>query len=147
MTGQKNLEIALNGISSFGPIKRTSSIYESESWGIKNQPNFLNQVVEISTALEPEDLLQKALKLENSMGRERGEKWGSRIIDIDLLFYGNRVIDTETLKLPHPGIESRRFTLIPLAEMDPEWMHPISLKTMESLLSQCQDQGWVKKFL
>lgn len=144
---EKILFDAKEQISLIGSIKRSSSIYESESWGIEGQPDFLNQVLEIATDLPPEKLLLQLLEIENRLGRKRGIKYESRSIDIDILFYGSRVIQSENLTLPHPEIENRRFTLIPLAEMDPEWIHPISLKSMETLLDHCQDLGKVTKYL
>src|SRR5262245_47850928 len=98
-----------------GAVIISSSIYETEAWGKTDQTSFLNQALKISTELNARQLMRKVLRIEKSMGRERKEKMGPRLIDIDILFYGNEIHDLRFLKIPHPEIQNRRFVLVPLA--------------------------------
>lgn len=116
-----------------------SSIYETAPWGKSDQAWFLNVIVQVETSYNPEKLLNRLLDIEKELGRERVEKWGERSIDIDILYYHNETIDLPTLKIPHPGIPSRRFTLIPLAEMCSMESHPVLNKTQWELLAECTD--------
>ena len=127
-------------------VLRSSSIYETAAWGIEDQPGFLNQVLEVVTVLDPAELLKAILEIEQDMGRIRVRKWGERLIDIDILYYHDQVIDTEPLKVPHPGIPNRRFTLVPLVELDAKGLHPILRKSQELLLEECTDPLEVKVF-
>lgn len=122
-----------------GKTIASSSIYESEAWGKEDQDSFYNQVIQISTFLPPVYLMQCLLKIESRMGRIRNEKWGPRIIDLDLLFYGNKVLSSDILTLPHPGIPSRNFTLLPLTEIMPNFLHPLENKTIKELLASSPD--------
>ncbi|MEQ8473583.1 MAG: 2-amino-4-hydroxy-6-hydroxymethyldihydropteridine diphosphokinase [Marinoscillum sp.] len=117
-----------------------SSIYESAPWGEVNQPWFLNMVLRIDTIHNPQQLLQCCLDTEIQMGRKRHKKWGERIIDIDVLYYDNVMMDDVALTLPHPGIPIRRFTLMPLTEIAPNESHPILNQTNEELLGICPDE-------
>lgn len=138
---QQNLEIAkMNIVDSIGEIKNTSSIYQTEAWGLENQPDFLNQVVEVSSVLEPSLLIEECLSIETRMGRIRKVHWGERLIDIDVLFIDNEVINTQRLTVPHPEIKNRRFTLQPLVELIPTYKHPVLDKTIEQLLYDCSDE-------
>ena len=123
-----------------GEVTATSSIYETKAWGVTNQPDFLNQVIIISSDLEAAALLGKLETIEIELGRERHQRWHERTIDIDILYYNQEVIDTENLKVPHPQIAFRRFTLIPLAELSPDWVHPELGKTQSELLETCPDE-------
>ena len=105
---------------------RVSSIYESEPLLEMRQPKYLNLVLCGLTVLSPIELLEKCQQIENKLGRVRKERWGSRTIDRDILSYGNEIIDTEKLKIPHPEIEKRSFVLLPLFELSPDWVHPES---------------------
>ncbi|MBC6400539.1 MAG: 2-amino-4-hydroxy-6-hydroxymethyldihydropteridine diphosphokinase [Ekhidna sp.] len=116
-----------------------SSIYETAPWGKEDQNWFLNMVLQIETSLAPDKLLQKICYVEAELGRIRKEKWGSRIIDIDILYYHDQIIKSEHLIIPHPGIADRKFTLVPLVEMRPLELHPISKKTQTDLLAECAD--------
>lgn len=121
-------------------ITARSSIYRSEPWGRPDQPWFLNQVLSIETIHPPHKLLQCCLETEVQMGRKRFKKWGQRIIDVDILYYNNEVFNSAELTLPHPGIPIRRFTLMPLAELAPEEIHPLLNVSQEQLLNICPDQ-------
>jgi 2-amino-4-hydroxy-6-hydroxymethyldihydropteridine diphosphokinase len=137
----KNLSEARQAISGFpSVIVKTSGIYQTQAWGNENQDDFYNQVVEISTFLLPAELLIKIQEAEVSLGRIRTEKWGPRIIDIDILFFNNAVIETPSLVIPHPGIPDRKFTLIPLNEIAPDFFHPVLHKKIGTLLQECSDR-------
>lgn len=135
-----NLNKALLEIASrIGKIKEQSSVYETDAWGKTDQAAFLNMVVSVDTSLNPLQVLEHINLIEQALGRVRVEKWRERIIDIDLLYYGNMVIDLPHLKVPHPEIAHRRFTLVPLNEIASEFLHPIFHKTQNQLLDACQD--------
>jgi len=120
-------------------VIRSSSVYETAPWGKRNQDWFLNVAVEIETNLLPAQLLTACQRVEQLMGRVRIEKWGERIIDIDILYYNGEHHTSETLEIPHPGIPSRRFTLMPLVEMAPDLFHPTLGKTQQQLLDLVED--------
>lgn len=126
-------------------IKRESSIYETAAWGIEDQASFLNQVLEIDTSRTPDKLLELMNSIENEMGRVRKEKWGERLIDIDLLYFGDQVVSSDVLTVPHPEIQNRRFTLLPLAEIVAEGIHPLLQKSQSELLDICEDNLEVKR--
>jgi len=123
-----------------GTFITLSSIYETAAWGKTAQPSFFNQVMEIQTKLQPRQLLRKILKIETRLGRIREEKYGPRIIDIDILFYNDEVHNYPLLKIPHPEIQNRRFVLLPLAEIAPDLIHPVLKKTITQLLAICPDK-------
>ena len=129
-----------------GKIKRSSSIYETQSWGVENLPDYLNQVLEIETSLEPEIILEKTQIIEEKLLRKRTNKWQSRTIDIDILFYGSAIINTSKLKIPHPEIQNRLFTLVPLDELIPDFIHPVINKSIHKLKQEVKDKLLVKKF-
>jgi 2-amino-4-hydroxy-6-hydroxymethyldihydropteridine diphosphokinase len=122
-----------------GTIISRSSMYETAAWGKTDQPSFLNQVIEIQTNLQPRQLLRKILKIETLAGRIREEKYGPRIIDIDILFYNHEVHNYPQLIIPHPEIQNRRFVLVPMAEIDADFIHPVFKKTITQLLAICPD--------
>jgi 2-amino-4-hydroxy-6-hydroxymethyldihydropteridine diphosphokinase len=128
-----------------GEVVSASSIYKTEPWGNKDQQDFLNQVLNVDTSLEPIDVLKTVLQIEQEMGRNRIEKWGPRIIDIDILFYDELIMETNELKIPHPFLHERRFTLMPLNEIAPELVHPLLNLPVSSLLAQCSDHSVVEK--
>ncbi len=142
---QANLRMCLQRLNRMGKITAVSSVYETKAWGKHDQPDFLNQTVAIQTPESPEELLATILAIEIDLGRVRQEKWGSRIIDIDILLFGNRIIDTEKLKVPHPNLPERRFALTPLTEIAPDIIHPVLNKTVKSLLEECADTLVVRK--
>ena len=136
----QNLNSAKKKIENqIGQILKESSVYETAAWGRQNQPAFLNQVVQLKTLLAPYKLLDELLSIEDAMGRKRIEKWGERLIDLDILYYDDQVIEDENLKIPHPGIPVRRFTLAPLVEIAPDFQHPLSKKTNRQLFKACTD--------
>ena len=135
-----NLNKALQEIASrIGEVKKQSSVYETDAWGKTDQAAFLNMVVTVDTSLSPLQILEQISLIEQTLGRVRVHKWRERIIDIDLLYYGEMVINLPTLKVPHPEISRRRFTLVPLNEIASEFLHPILHKTQNQLLKACQD--------
>lgn len=143
----KNLDRAKELIVSNGiTIKKESQIYETAAWGNEDQEAFLNQVIEIETKKSPQRLLQITQLIENEMGRVRYEKWGKRLIDIDILYFDDLIFQENDLSLPHPGIADRRFTLVPLVEIASEMVHPVLEKTQAELLSVCEDQLEVSVF-
>ncbi len=127
------------------PVIRQSAVYETQSWGKKDAPNYLNQVIVIQTDLPPRVLLDSVLKIEAWMGRLRKEKWGARTIDIDILFYGDDIVKEEGLNVPHPELHKRRFTLEPLFELVPDMVHPVLNKKIKQLRDELNDNLTVKR--
>jgi 2-amino-4-hydroxy-6-hydroxymethyldihydropteridine diphosphokinase len=121
-------------------IKRTSATYETEPQGLPHQPWFLNLVVEIETTLFPLQLLSRIQKIEKELGRKRLVPKGPRTIDIDILLFGNFIVDTATLTVPHPRMHLRRFVLEPLAELAPDLRHPITRRTIREMLNETSGQ-------
>ena len=129
-----------------GKIVAKSRLYESEPWGFKSEHWFLNQVVKIETALSPDDLMKELLEIEKELGRDRSvphEGYVSRPMDLDILYFGNEIIDTQMVKAPHPRLHERRFTLLPLCDIALDFVHPVMKKTNLQLLDECQDAGKV----
>ena len=141
----KNLENAIDLISrQIGVVSKTSSVYETEPWGNTNQPVFNNQVIEVLTPLSAQSLMKTLLHIEKEMGRERKVKWAPRIIDLDILYYNNDIIQEEKLVIPHPHLHERRFTLVPLTELFPDMMHPVLKLRNKDLLAELKDNMMVK---
>ncbi len=129
-----------------GCIQLVSSVYETAPWGVLDQPSFLNQVLAVETVLAPLDILSCILTIEKELGRVRLERWAARMIDIDILYYDDLVIESRDLIIPHPRLQDRRFTLAPLAEIAPDYCHPLLQRTHLQLLSDCRDGGSVLLF-
>lgn len=129
-----------------GVIVGESSVYETPPWGFESTDFFLNQVIQLLTNLEPEALIQEVQAIESSLGRIRGaQQYASRSMDIDLLFYGHQVLQTEKLQVPHPRMQFRKFVLIPMCELAPDFLHPVLKKNMTELLAICTDDALCKK--
>lgn len=127
-------------------VLRSSTIYESEAWGLKGSPNYLNQVHEVACALTPLNLLEVCLQIEQHLGRIRDGRWSPRTVDIDILLFGSQTISEQNLKIPHPRMAQRRFVLTPLAELCPDFIHPLHQCTIKNLLFNCPDPLQVWKF-
>ena len=141
---KQQLDNALYAISQqIGTIKQVSSVYQTRSWGRTDLPDFLNQVVQVSTPLTARLLLETLLHIEQQQGRQRLKKWDSRTIDLDILFYNDSVVKTLELVIPHPELHQRRFVLVPLCEIAPQKTHPSLQRTLTDLLHHCSDNGVV----
>lgn len=142
---QHNLEQALRLIALKGcEILNLSGLYETEAWGLKEQQAFINQAVAVQTTLPPLQLLSTLKSIEKEVGRVETVKWGPRVIDIDILFYGTAIINEPELKVPHPFLHQRRFTLAPLSEIAPQLVHPVLNQTVAQLLATCGDDSQVR---
>ncbi len=141
-----NLRTALEQLEEAGiSVTHRSSLYETEPVDLQEQPNFVNLVCEVKTQLSPDQLLETCLAVEQKMGRKRRQRWGPRKIDIDLLFYGQEIIDQPQLQIPHPRLRQRRFVLIPLEEICSSFRDPKTGKTVTQLCSLCRDRSWVRR--
>ena len=136
---------AITAITKFAVIKSFSSVYETEPVGVSDQPDFINCVVEIETALDPYKLLSKLLDIENELGRKRVDAGGPRTIDLDLIFYDDLVIQGEDLIIPHPRVHLRRFVLEPLHEIAPDFIHPILKVSVSKLFDDLEDNQRVNR--
>jgi 2-amino-4-hydroxy-6-hydroxymethyldihydropteridine diphosphokinase len=145
---ERNLSEALAMISeNIGKIVKSSSVYESEPWGFQSDDKFLNMVVKVETTLSASGLLGRILMDEVLLGRIRaGKQYSSRKIDVDILFYDDLILDEESLRIPHPRLHERKFVLIPLCEIAPEFVHPVLKKSVTELLEMCEDRGEVRKY-
>ena len=141
-----NLAMAVQFIEKYlGKMLQISSIYETAAWGNTHQADFLNQAICIETPLTHTNLMTQILLIEKEMGRERNIPMGPRIIDIDILYYNDAIVENEQVTIPHPRISERKFVLYPLVEIAPEWIHPILHKTNTVLLKECGDSLTVHK--
>ena len=133
-----------------GRIVSKSRLYESEPWGFKSEHWFLNQVVVLDTEMSPDDLMDALLAIEKELGRDRTtphEGYVSRPMDLDILYWGeDLIVEKQHVIVPHPRLHKRRFTLLPLCDVAPDYVHPILKKTNRQLLDECQDEGIVKTF-
>jgi len=136
-----NLHAAIEALEPKVSILIKSHVYETPPWGYEDQPAFLNMVVKAETSLEPEALLNFLKQLEVELGREQNFRWGPRLIDLDILFYGDLVIDTPPLVIPHPRLHERAFVLVPLVDIAPDLVHPIFQRSASQLLSEIDVQG------
>ncbi|MEP0714028.1 2-amino-4-hydroxy-6-hydroxymethyldihydropteridine diphosphokinase [Algoriphagus sp.] len=147
--GDRNslLRAAVEAVSKHGEVVLISKVYETEAWGGVAKGAFLNQVLQIETHLSPMELLALIQQTEKDLGRKRAEPWGDRTMDIDIIYFGEQVIETSELKIPHPFLAERKFVLVPLAEILPEFIHPVLGKSSLELLEDCEDRSEVWEFL
>ena len=120
-------------------VVRASSMIETEPWGVRQQPRFINMAVEAETSLGPEELLAVLKDIEDELGRVPDVRWGPRTIDLDILLYGDLVMKTPELEIPHPGMKDRDFVLRPLAEIAPDMVHPVLKKSIRELLKEIEE--------
>ena len=144
----ENLKNAIKLITNHQKIEisKESSIYETKPFGYTDQPNFLNMVIEINTSLNPRDLLELLLNIETKLGRKREIHWGPRIIDIDILLYGEKMINEPDLQIPHPYIDQRLFVLLPLSEIYTGTIPPVSLEIDHLINRLDKNEGDVVKW-
>jgi len=141
---EKNLEAAISALKAQGELLAKSRIYETEPVGYAGQPAFLNQVCKLAMKYSPTELLEVTQRIERELGRKPTFPSGPRIIDIDVLFYGERIIHATNLDIPHPKIPERRFVLIPMCDIAPDLVHPELGKTMRELADRLTDSHWVQ---
>lgn len=141
----KNLDLAESLIvTRIGKAVYKSAIYETEPWGFEDKHPFLNQLIIVETPLTPAGVLNEIKSIEIDMGRAKGNlQWSSRIIDIDILFYEEIIVKKADLTIPHPRLHERRFALEPLLESNPEFIHPLTKKSVKKLYSECTDTSEV----
>ena len=131
---EENCEKAVMRLSEKGiQVIKRSVLYETEPWGVREQPKFINMAVEADTELKPYELLKTLKGIEGELGRTKGIRWGQRVLDLDILLYNDMVMKTGDLEIPHPHIKDRDFVLRPLAEIAPDLVHPILKKSIKEL--------------
>jgi len=129
-----------------GDVAARSAYYETAAWGNEDQPSFLNVAIAVKTTKLPHEVLEKVLGIEEALGRVRKDKWGARLIDIDIILYGNEIVDDgQRLQIPHPFMHERKFVLAPLAEIAPEVVHPVLGQNILTVLSILKDNLTVTK--
>jgi len=138
---EQNLQTAKDFLSRKATILQESAIYITPPWGYLDQPDFLNQVIEVSTHLRPVPLLRYLKRIEKQMGREKLIQNGPRLIDLDILFYGDQVLETGNLQIPHPRMVGRAFVLVPLNEIAPDFIHPVLNVSVSDMLAQTDTSG------
>ena len=143
-----NLREAVRMIGeSAGEVLCSSRIYETDPWGFSSESRFLNMAIEIESIHSPSDLLERILLIEFALGRIRsGKNYSSRVIDIDILFYGDEIISDGTVEIPHPRLHERRFVLVPMSDIAPGLYHPVRKRTIRELLDDCDDTGMISLY-
>ncbi len=139
-----NLNTAISSLTPQMKVKKKSPVYETPPWGFADQPAFLNQVVRVETYEGPERLLKHLKRLETALGRVPNFQNGPRLIDIDILFYDDLVLDTAPLVIPHPRLHERAFVLVPLADIAPDLVHPVLHKSVREMLADVNSDGVVR---
>ena len=129
-----------------GRVNVSSQVYESTPWRVDGQANYLNQIIEVKTLFSAEETLALILKIETELGRVRLEKWGERLIDIDIIFFNNDIIETSILCIPHKHMHERNFVLAPLSEIAPNFIHPKYNKTVMELFNESKDTEKIVKY-
>jgi 2-amino-4-hydroxy-6-hydroxymethyldihydropteridine diphosphokinase len=137
---EQHLQSAIEALEAHGfALLKASAVYETAAWGMEAQPAFLNQVLCVETVHKPSHCMELMLAIERAMGRQRQQKWGPRIIDLDILFYDHDVINESDLMVPHPYLHKRRFILQPLHEIMPDYIHPVLKLSVSEMLENCED--------
>jgi 2-amino-4-hydroxy-6-hydroxymethyldihydropteridine diphosphokinase len=143
---KKNLNKAKKQIENkIGSVTRSSSLYSTKAWGYEDQDDFMNQVLIVTTALSSIETMMRILEIEKNMGRVRTLKNAPRLIDIDILFFNKEIIHTEDLIIPHPLMQKRKFVMVPLNELSPNFIHPVLKKNIHQIMSSCKDKLTVNK--
>lgn len=146
----KNIEMAIEAIQvNVGKLIQSSKLIETEPWGMDSDEWFINAVVEITTSLKPRELLKTILDIENQLGRKRTKKtrYESRVIDIDILLYGSQIVIESDLKIPHSSLPERKFNLLLLSELSPNYLHPQNNMTIQHMLSICYDETQIRSWI
>lgn len=138
---EENLKQAIASLPPQMDVKARSHIYETPPWGYEEQPRFLNQVLKTQTYLQPEPLLKHIKRLEVALGRKASFQNGPRLIDIDILLYDDVVLNTPLLTLPHPRMHERGFVLLPMMDIAPDLVHPVTKKSVREMLISCNLGG------
>ena len=141
-----NLKDAIAALPPQMEVNAKSSVYETPPWGYEDQPKFLNQVIKAKTYLDAEPLLKHLKRLEVALGRKESFPNGPRLIDMDILFYDDLVLNTAALSIPHPRLHERGFVLLPLMDINPDLVHPINKKSVREMAAGC-DMGGIEKFV
>jgi len=141
-----NLKQAIAALTPQMEVKARSGVYETPPWGFEDQPKFLNQVVKVNTYLDPEPLLKHLKRLEVALGRKESFPNGPRLIDMDILFYDDLVVDKPSIVIPHPRLQERGFVLLPLMEIAPNLVHPVNKKSVREMAELCNTEG-IEKFV
>jgi 2-amino-4-hydroxy-6-hydroxymethyldihydropteridine diphosphokinase len=141
-----NLKQAIASLTPQLEVKTKSQVYETPPWGFVDQPKFLNQVIKANTYLDPEPLLKHLKRLEVALGRKESFPNGPRLIDMDILFYDDLVVDKPSIVIPHPRLHERGFVLLPLLEIAPNLVHPVNKKSVREMAELCNMEG-IEKFV